>query len=752
MNRRQIFPVLMVLISLFLTQHLQARHIIGGVMTYECLGNDNYEFTLRVYRDCNCTDCALLDQVAEIGIYQCNGPNDCPNQQQNTPYASLSVPLTSESFVEEPDYPCLIPPNVCGQEGIYRFTLNLPQSNLSYFVTYQRCCRNVTISNIVNPDGTGASFFIELTPSAQSLCNSSPFFATYPPIIICNNAPINYDHSAIDPDGDLLIYEFCAPLKGGGSILTEPAYSSCDGAKPNPACPPPYNPVSFLAPSYSASAPMGGNPVVSIDSQTGLITGTPLFQGQYVVGVCVSEYRNGALLSKVVRDFQFNVASCDPTVVADVREDFQISDQEFVINACGETDVFFENQSYQQSFIDNFRWSFDVGAAQNVESTEWSPTITFPGIGTYEGNLFLNENTDCGDTAKIFVNVYPAIDADFSFVYDTCVAGAVAFTDLSATGACCLTAWDWEFGDGNESSVPNPEHTYHSPGDIPVKLTVTDTNSCVDELTKIVNYFPVPNLIVIAPSAEIACEPAEIFFDNLSFPIDTTYDILWEFGDGGTSSEISPFYIYDTPGTYTVSVDITSPIGCQTDTTFQSLITVLASPEAGFSFMPDQLSSLKPEVQFTDESLRAFSWQWDFGDGQGSNARSPYYIYPDTGMFVVQQVVIHQSGCTDTLLAAIDIVPDIRYFLPNAFTPNGDGTNDTYAGIGIFKGISAFKMSIWNRWGEPMFEAQTPNEAWNGKKNNVGNDQPSGVYLVMVQFKNPRGEAIEMKSYATLIR
>ena len=753
MKRKHIFSILVVsILVLFSTQSLEARHIVGGVMTYECLGNDNYEFTLKVYRDCNCTDCAMLDERAEIGVYRCNTPNDCPNQNQNNPYLSLSVPLASSSFVEEPDYPCLIPPNVCGEEGVYRFTLNLPQSNQSYFVSYQRCCRNVTINNIEDPDNTGASFSIELTPRAQTLCNSSPFFATYPPIIICNNTPIDYDHSAVDPDGDLLVYEFCAPLRGGGSILTEPAYSSCAGAKPTPACPPPYNTVGFLAPDYTATAPMGGAPVISINAQTGLITGTPFLQGQYVVGVCVSEYRNGVLLSKVVRDFQFNVASCDPTVVADVREDFQISDQQFVINSCGETDVFFENQSYQQSFIDNFRWSFDVGGTQNIESTEWSPTISFPDIGTYEGNLYLNENTDCGDSAKIFVNVYPAINADFSFVYDTCVAGVVTFTDLSNTGACCLTDWNWTFGDGEEGTVQHPEHIYRIPGDIPVKLTVRDTNSCEDELTQVVNYYPVPNLIVIAPSAAIACQPAEIFFDNLSFPIDSTYDIFWDFGDGGGSTEISPFYTYENPGVYTVSVDITSPIGCQTDTTFERLITILPSPEAGFSHAPEELSNIKPAVQFTDESMFASSWEWDFGNGQSSNARSPYYVYPDTGLFVVQQVVRHQSGCTDTLRALVDIVPEIRYFLPNAFTPNGDGTNDTYAGIGIFKGITDFKLSIWNRWGEPMFEAEDPFSAWNGRKNNVGKDQPSGVYLVIVKFKNPRGEPVEIKNYATLIR
>ena len=729
-----------------------SRHIIGGVMTYECLGNDQYEFTLRVYRDCNCTNCAELDNVAEIGIYRCSSPNDCNGQWQDSPWDQISVPLQSVSEVDEPDYPCLIPPNVCGEEGIYQFTLTLPQSDESYFVSYQRCCRNVTIANIVAPEDSGATFMIELTPLAQQLCNSSPSFETYPPMIICNGAPLVYDHSATDPDGDQLVYEFCAPLLGGGPQLDPVFYNTCTGANPIPACPPPYDNVTFRAPTYTPSQPMAGDPVISIDPQTGLITGTPEFQGQFVVGVCVSEFRNGLLLSRVFRDFQFNVASCDPTVVADIEEDIQISDQEFVVNSCGDYTITFNNQSFQQSFIDNFGWSFDMGGGQMESFNQWNPTVTFPGVGTYQGELILNENTDCGDTATIYVNIYPEIDANFTFAYDTCVAGPVSFTDLSVTGSCCLTDWFWEFGDGNTATAQNPDHIYQIPGDIPVTLTVRDTNACENSLTQIVPYYPVPSLIVIAPSAETACQPAEIFFDNLSFPIDTTYDIFWDMGDGGSSTAISPTYIYEDPGVYTVSVDITSPIGCQTDTTFNDLITVLPSPTAGFSYSPDQPSNLFPEVQFTDESTGAVHWNWDFGAPPPSVSPNPTFVFPDTGLFLVTQVVTHPSGCTDTLTALIDVIPEVRYYLPNAFSPNGDGTNDTFRGKGFMVGATDFTFRIWNRWGEPVFETNDPDEAWNGQTDNVGALAPNGVYLVVVTYRDPRGQQVDLKGYATLIR
>ncbi|MEZ4989424.1 MAG: PKD domain-containing protein [Saprospiraceae bacterium] len=732
---------------------LHARHIVGGEISYRYLGSDKYRFTMRMYRDCNCVECAPFDPVAEIGVYRCGNLIDCGGLDQNDVFARAGVPQASvPSFVDAPDYPCLIPPDVCVEETYYEWEMILPQSEESYFVAYQRCCRNVTINNIFAPQATGATYMVEITPLAQELGNSSPEFNEFPPIVICAGAQLNFDHSATDPDGDQLVYEFCSPLDGGDNNTDQILLATCDGAAPAPACAPPYNTVSFRAPDFTPFTPLGsGGSAVRIDPRTGMITGVPELLGQFVVGVCVSEYRNGELLSRVSRDFQFNVANCDPQVVADVREDYVTPDQELAINSCGINTVQFENQSFLEQFIDQFVWEFNInGTIQTFN--EWEPTVTFPGVGTYTGELRLNEGTDCGDTATILVNIFPDITADFSYEYDTCVAGPVHFTDLSVTGSCCMTKWDWSFGEGGRSNRQNPVYTYRTPGDLPVTLTVRDTNQCEESITKILPYYPVPALIVIAPSAFTGCTPAEIFFDNLSYPIDTTYDILWNFGDGGQSTDISPFHVYEDPGTFTVDVSIVSPIGCETDTIFNELITVLPSPEAGFSFTPEEPSNIQPTVSFTDESSGAVAWRWDFGTNFNSNLPSPTYTFPDTGRYEVVQLVTHPSGCQDTAVAIIDIFPEVRYFLPNAFTPNNDSKNDIYFGEGIMDGASNFRMTIWNRWGELVFESTDPNEGWNGRKLNTGRESPNGVYVVLVSYNEPRGQLVEIKGYATLIR
>ena len=732
---------------LFTFSNIQAKHIIGGEVTYVCNGNDTYTFTMTVYRDCN-SDGAPFDPQAFIGIYRGN----------NSPYtliADIDEGITTgptEIIPEE--NPCMDVPDVCVEKATYVFTRSLPAGNQSYHIVYQRCCRNNTINNINNPEDTGATFAIELTPEAQAVCNDSPVFNDFPPIVICAGVDINFDHSATDPDGDQLVYSFCSPIQGGGvqgtmDVPGDP--NACNGVMPDPACPPPFPPVSFIVPTYSEQNPMGGSPQVTIDPVTGLISGVPDVQGQFVVGVCVEEYRNGVLLSVVSRDFQFNVVSCTPLVLAGIEADEVLGDQEFLVLSCGDSIVSFINQSVQEQNIDQFEWEFDFGGGNLQSFDEWDPEVEFPGLGIYNGTLILNPGTVCGDTAFIEINVLPPIEADFSFVYDTCVSAPVDFTDLSTTGSGVMTNWDWDFGDGNISTDTNPSHLYMIPGDLPVTLTVTDINGCMATDVQIINYFPVPELIVVQPTDFSGCEPLTVTFDNLSFPIDSTYDIIWDFGDSTSMNAVSPTHVYE-EGVYSVGVDITSPIGCETSTSWNNWVTVLGSPVAGFDFTPKEFNNFESTATFIDMSEDAVTWQWIFDEYGTSIDPNPQFTFPDTGLQTVYQIVTHMSGCTDTAVAYLDVVPEIRYYMPNAFTPNYDGTNDFFLGTGIFGGIQDFEMSIWNRWGELIFESSDPFSGWNGRKNNVGEMAPNGVYIYITTFTGPRGEDYRLKGYATLIR
>ena len=732
---------------------LLGRHIIGGEITYKYLstnsnGEHRYEFTMKIYRDCFGGG-AGFDNPAQIAIYR--GNYSANVRIENFEIYSQSI----KKLVPVPP-PCITDlPAVCVEEGIYVFERTLPVLiNESYFIVYQRCCRNQTIKNIVNPGDHGATYMVELTADAQMLKNSSPTFNNFPPIIICNNIPLTFDHSATDPDGDQIFYSFCNPLAGGGPILNPPGLYTCNGAVPTPPCGPPFSNIPFVVPNFSATNPMGGTPPITINNSSGLITGTPNAIGQYVVGVCIQEFRGATLLSTVRRDFQFNVADCAPTVLANIQSDSIAGPRRFVINSCGQNTITFQNLSVQQSSIFAFEWRFNLKTSTFVDQSNWNATVTFPDTGLYTGNLYLNPGAPCADTAFIAVNIFPSINADFKFAYDTCVAGPVVFTDLS-TGEGVVNRWSWNFGvPGGTSSKQNPQFLYPIPGDHPVNLRVYDKNNCSDHITKVINWYPVPPLIILQPNRFVGCTPAEIFFNNLSTPIDSTYTINWDFGDGKTTSGIiSPTHIYEEPGLYDVKVEIISPIGCYTSDEFLNLIRVEPSPIADFTYSPDSLlSNFNSTIQFTDLSTGADRWNWTFDRYGTTTKRNPLFNFPDTGLMKVTLIVTHPEGCKDSLVKYLDFTPVVLWHMPNAFTPNGDGQNDGFLGKGYLEGASGFTMTIWNRWGELVFETSNPNEDWNGRQKNTGQMSPEGVYVYLVNFTGPRGQKVEYKGYATLLR
>lgn len=746
------FLSLLFVLSIFLPG--QARHIVGGEIFYNCLGpgsiaeTRNYRMTMKIYRDC-AGNGAGFDNPARIGVYS----------HVNGIYTFQRLLVVNHGFVnrlQAEGNPCLIlPPNVCVEESSYIINLNnLPVIAGSYIVSWQRCCRNNTISNIIAPNNTGATFMIEVTEEAQRTCNNGPQFNNFPPIGICVNDPLEFDHSAIDAEGDQIVYEFCAPLQGGGPLgVDNPGQQNdCNGITPDPTvCLPPYDDVIFNAPNYSPNNPLGTVSPIFINSVTGLLTGTPNLTGQFVVGVCVKEYRNGILLSVLRRDFQFNVLNCSAAVAAAIESDAVVNGQEFIINSCGNNTVTFKNESQIIDFIRSYRWIFDINGTP-VESTARDATFTFPGIGNYRGQMIVNEGEQCGDTAYINLNVYPSISADFEFDYDTCVGGPVAFTDLSSTGAQSLTSWNWRFGDGQTGQVPNPNHLYQVPGNHAVRLIVEDNNECKDTSDQTVVYFPVPPLLIIEPTTYKACVPELITFTNLSVPIDETYTINWDFGDGGTSGLISPVHDYTEPGIYTVSLEITSPIGCYISDVFPNLITMEASPTAGFDYTPDVLNSIVPTASFNDLSKDASGWYWDFGGEARSFIRNPTYTFVDTGIYEVMQVVFHDNGCADTMIQVIDIEPIVQFFLPNAFTPNYDGKNEEYKPKGLSSGVSYYSLGIWTRWGEQVFETTNPDEGWNGRKHNSGQDLPVGVYMCVLQYRDARNRPVEIREFVTLVR
>lgn len=299
------FIGLTVVIFLCQQQNLFATHIVGGEMTYTCLGNDEYELNLTIHRDCD-SGIPWFDNSVAIGIF---------DAQTNTPFSTISIPLnTSINDTISADYPDSCISNICVHYTVYSQVVRLPPNSTGYVFVYQRCCRGFDLVNIVDPGNTGMTITAELTPAAMLSCNSSPKFNRETPLVVAMNDTLSINLGATDIDGDSLVYELYAPLKGGTTATP----------MPNPPNLPPYDTVSFQVPFYFSHAPLGVNALFNWDSSTGELTVLPSSLGTYVIGFAVLEYDSaGALLSRIHRDVVVHALPlpCSPITSVDNIEE-----------------------------------------------------------------------------------------------------------------------------------------------------------------------------------------------------------------------------------------------------------------------------------------------------------------------------------------------------------------------------------------------------------------------------------------------
>lgn len=448
-----------------LTLQTQATHIVGGEITYTCIGNDQYEVTLTVFRDCiNGNPNAYFDDPASIGIFDSNNNlvTDLGMDGQ------LLIPLMNDDTLNPVlTNPCLvIPPDVCVHTTTYRDTVRLPFRTGGYQLAYQRCCRNQTIVNIIEPLMSGATYSVTITEEALQLCNSSAKFQQWPPLYICVNEPIFFDQGAIDIDGDSIVYRMCAPLLGADP----------DIPLPQPPNPPPYLPVNWITPPFGVDNMLNGLPggiPLEINPNTGLLTALPNTIGQFVVGICLEEYRNGNLISTTRRDFQYNVGVCGETVSSFFTPSVVCDDQLIVE---------FDNQSQN---ADQFEWHFNDPENPGFTSTAASPTYAYSEPGVYEIMLIAEPGNTCVDTFYSLVSVqYPTINADMNIEFGGCDDGLeLLVTDATTDSVSFPVSWEWELlyngGVIDTSTQQNPNFLLDASGSYEVKLAVTAENGCV---------------------------------------------------------------------------------------------------------------------------------------------------------------------------------------------------------------------------------------------------------------------------------
>ncbi|MBS1646917.1 MAG: gliding motility-associated C-terminal domain-containing protein, partial [Bacteroidetes bacterium] len=227
-------------------------------------------------------------------------------------------------------------------------------------------------------------------------------------------------------------------------------------------------------------------------------------------------------------------------------------------------------------------------------------------------------------------------------------------------------------------------------------------------------------------------------------------------GNGSTSTATNPNICYNKAGVYPISLTVTTSKGCVSDTTIPNMITAYNHPKANFYYSPtDSITVLNPIVQFTDasyapgSSIASVLWT-TFGDGSDSTSTLPIvsHTYGDTGTYCPVLVVTNAFGCKDSTSKCLVVKPYFTLYIPNAFTPNGDNHDEIFNVVGDY--ISAFDMTIFDRWGNQIFHTTNVNAGWNGMKGNT--PLQTDVYVYIINAVDMTSKPYTYKGTVTLLR
>lgn len=396
-----------------------------------------------------------------------------------------------------------------------------------------------------------------------------------------------------------------------------------------------------------------------------------------------------------------------------------------------------------------FQWD-DPG-----QSTTTSIVVNPNGQTVY--TLLVADANGCPSNAiATTVDLYPPLSVT-AFTDTAICIGSTATIDALASGGIGTPytyTWDQGIGTGQNHAVSPSTTTVY---------TVTAADACETpdaqaQVTITVNRLPEPSF-----SADVleGCMPVTTTFTNMTDPFFVGNNCWWDFGDGSASVNDcgTPTYTFTDPGCYDVTLTVTSPQGCTADTTIADYICVHDFPNADFVFGPQPTTYLNPNIDFTDQSTNPapgfiVDYVWEFDELGTDSAQHPSFEFPsnDAGDYDVCLTVTNNYGCADTYCDVVVIDGEMLVYVPNAFTPDGDGVNDLFFAEGFaLEKSDDFTMYIFNRWGELIWESHNATVGWDGTAK--GQKVQTDVYVWKVIVRDPyNGNKLDMIGHVTVLR
>ena len=391
----------------------------------------------------------------------------------------------------------------------------------------------------------------------------------------------------------------------------------------------------------------------------------------------------------------------------------------------------------------------------------WTPSLTGGGphsITTTVSTSYMVSLTDANGCATspqvININVKPQLLAT-GFSVTKCHNEQVTLTPvITSPGNGGPYTYNWSQGGSGSSAVVNANFFT-----TPNVYTVTINDGCTvpgatAEFTVNVNPLPVATF-----SADVrkGCAPLTVNYTGISSNPNDVF--TWAFGGGngggGTAGGSPVTWFYPQDGFYHVTMSVVNQFGCKLDTVVMNYIEVYPKPIADFYPTPQTVTMLEPGIEFTNTSIGATTYFWDFGDYNSplnnTTDVNPSHVYELAGQYQVYLVAINNKGCMDTVMKLVDVLPDFAVYVPNAFTPDGDGKNDVFQPKGVGMIEDNYKMYIFDRWGEIIFTSDNFRKGWDGKVKGSGAIAEEGVYVYKLLVMDMNGTTHEYIGHVTCL-
>ncbi len=413
--------------------------------------------------------------------------------------------------------------------------------------------------------------------------------------------------------------------------------------------------------------------------------------------------------------------------------------------------------------ITTWSWNF---ADNSILGTSQNPSHTYTTSGSYPVSLITTTNQGCKDTVVKSITIHPLPVSLFS-ANNSCAGSIVSFTNQSIIPAPdSIQSWVWDFADGSPVyNNPTILHSYPTAGYYTVKLTMLSDFGCADSLTKTIIINPNPIVDFIATDT-VGCSPLFLSFQDMSYIPAPAGNVQWTW-DMGDSSGIYSSQSFDHTYTnisnitsvyFSVTLTVTSDSGCVTTQTKNNYITVYPNPQALFSVDPSVTDITNPNTTIVNQSTGGSIYSWNFGDNSAPlttgtdtsfNPNPLVHTYTDTGSYAITLTITNQYGCMDTAYQNVIVEPNFIFYIPSAFSPNGDGINDSFSGKGDF--IKEYTMSVFDRWGNLIYRTDELDKPWDGKANYGSELAQQDTYIYSIIITDFKKQKHRYKGIVTLL-